>query len=83
MTLKKFGSECLSLCALGLFSFSAMAGPCSEFKQSLTAKKGTCKSLPQEQRASCRDEIRAIKEKLKACKMEAKANRKNKKSPPQ
>jgi chitodextrinase len=62
------------------FSLSALAGPCSEFKQKITAKKGTCKTLPAEQRAACKAEIKTMKQELKACKMQAKANKGKKKS---
>ena len=83
MIIKNLKAKSICVCIMGLFAFSAFAGPCSEFKQSLTAKKGTCKSLPQEQRASCREEIKAIKDQLKNCKMQAKANKGNKKAQPQ
>jgi hypothetical protein len=69
--------------SLALFSLSAIAGPCSEFKQKLTAKRGTCKTLPAEQRAACKAEIKSIKQEFKACKMQAKANKGKKKSPDQ
>lgn len=50
-------------------------GECQELKAKIQAKKGSCKSLPKEQRTSCKEEIKNLKEEHSQCKENAKAQK--------
>lgn len=52
-------------------------GECQSIKAQIKAKKGSCKSLPKEQRQSCKAEIAGLKQQHQACKQNAKAQKKS------
>jgi len=63
----------LTLCLSSASLFAK--GECQDIKARIQEKKSVCKSLPNDQKSSCKDEVRKIKELHKACKANSRAKK--------